>query len=318
MANKQKILFRADASAEIGYGHFVRTLALADMLKDDFECVFYTQTPSEYQRKECEKVCKLVELPADETRFQLFYDGLQGDEIVVLDNYFYTTDYQKSIKEKGCKLVCIDDMHDKHYVADAIVNHGMVEPSQFDCEYYTRLCLGKEWSLLRKPFLVPIKQKKREHQIVICFGGADPYRLTDKVVSLLLELRVSYRIVVVLGDKAQLNENNRENALILKKLSAQQMADLFESSEIGIMPSSSVKREAVSRGLKVITGYFVDNQQVGFERSLLMKDVIPVYNFGELTRERLSMALNDIEKFTFEVPDYSKVPVHFINLMQSL
>ena len=75
MAYKQKILFRADAGAEIGYGHFIRTLALADMLKDDFECVLYTQAPSEYQRKECEKVCKLVELPADETRFQLFLDG---------------------------------------------------------------------------------------------------------------------------------------------------------------------------------------------------------------------------------------------------
>mgnify|MGYP006872109998 CR=1 FL=1 len=35
----QKIYFRADAGAEIGYGHFIRTLALADMLKDDFSCV---------------------------------------------------------------------------------------------------------------------------------------------------------------------------------------------------------------------------------------------------------------------------------------
>lgn len=31
----QKIYLRADASAAIGYGHFIRTLALADMLKDD-------------------------------------------------------------------------------------------------------------------------------------------------------------------------------------------------------------------------------------------------------------------------------------------
>ena len=48
---KKRILFRADANVQIGYGHFVRTLALADMLKDDFECVFYTQEPTEYQRQ---------------------------------------------------------------------------------------------------------------------------------------------------------------------------------------------------------------------------------------------------------------------------
>ena len=36
----QKIIFRADAGAGIGYGHFIRSLALADMLKNDFDCVF--------------------------------------------------------------------------------------------------------------------------------------------------------------------------------------------------------------------------------------------------------------------------------------
>ena len=45
----QKIYLRADASAAIGYGHFIRTLALADMLKDDFDCTFFTCHPTSYQ-----------------------------------------------------------------------------------------------------------------------------------------------------------------------------------------------------------------------------------------------------------------------------
>lgn len=48
---KRQIIFRADAGKRIGYGHFVRTLALADMLKEEFECVFVTQDPTEYQKK---------------------------------------------------------------------------------------------------------------------------------------------------------------------------------------------------------------------------------------------------------------------------
>ena len=52
----QKIYFRADAGAEIGYGHFIRTLALADMLKDDFSCVFVTQAPTIYQKSEARSV----------------------------------------------------------------------------------------------------------------------------------------------------------------------------------------------------------------------------------------------------------------------
>lgn len=58
----QKIYFRADASATIGYGHFIRTLALADMLKDDFDCTFFTCHPTSYQVSEMEKVCPFIPL----------------------------------------------------------------------------------------------------------------------------------------------------------------------------------------------------------------------------------------------------------------
>lgn len=121
---KRKIFFRADAGAQIGYGHFIRTLALADMLRDDFDCTFYTQSPSTYQQREADKVCPLVSLPSDDSKFERFLEYLIGDEIVVLDNYFYTSDYQKQIKDKGCKLVHIDDIHDRHFYADLIINHG--------------------------------------------------------------------------------------------------------------------------------------------------------------------------------------------------
>ena len=90
--NKKKVYFRADAGQSIGYGHFIRSLALADMLKYDFDCTFFTQTPTEYQKQEAEKVCPLVALPADDTKFGLFLDQLMGDEIVVLDNYFLLSD----------------------------------------------------------------------------------------------------------------------------------------------------------------------------------------------------------------------------------
>lgn len=315
---KQKIYFRADAGQSIGYGHFIRTLALADMLKDDFDCIFYTQEPTEYQKNEMSAVCSYVGLPADDSRFDKFLKALNGDEIVVLDNYFYTTEYQKEIKKRGCKLVCIDDMHDKHYVADVVVNHGLVEPNEFDCEEYTRLCLGAAWTLLRKPFLVPTKAIKRKDQIVVCIGGADPQHLTDKIVSMLLKLKISEEIVVVLGDAAYLSEENRQKVTILHNLSAQQMADLFETSMYGIMPASSVRMEAVSRGLKVIAGYFVDNQQTGYERGLTLKDIVPVYNLSELTLKRLEEAFKKARTFTFNVPDYSHVQDNFIRLMTSL
>ena len=94
---RKKVYIRADADKQIGFGHFIRCLALADMLKEHFDCFFYTQQPSDYQIEEINKICTLKSLPSDDRKFQLFLDELSGSEIVVLDNYFFTSDYQKAI-----------------------------------------------------------------------------------------------------------------------------------------------------------------------------------------------------------------------------
>lgn len=315
---KRKILFRADAGQSIGYGHFIRSLALADMLKEDFYCLFYTQTPTEYQKREMDKVCPFWELPADDTRFELFLNQLEGDEIVVLDNYFYTTDYQKRIKEKGCKLVCIDDMHDKHYVADAVVNHGPVTPEEFDCEPYTKLALGSDYVLLRKPFLQPLQNRPRNNSVVVNFGGADPRHLTDKVTSMLFELNAPYNIITILGDNTYLSEENRKEVTIVKNLTAQQMADLFETSAFGILPGSTVSMEAASRGLPLMIGYFVDNQEEGYMKSVKKGSFIPLGYLQDLTVETLSSALMKLNHFKPLVPDYTSVPDSFISLFRSI
>lgn len=318
MVNKRRILFRADAGAEIGYGHFIRTLALADMLKDDFECVFYTQSPTEYQRNEAEKICKLVSLPADETRFQLFLDLLKGNEIVVLDNYFYTTDYQKAIKAKGCKLVCIDDMHDKHYVADVVINHGPVTADEFDCEPYTMLCLGDDYKLLRRPFLAPLSNRKRKHSAVINLGGADPFKLTDKVVSLLIQANTDYHIVVILGDSVFLSDENRDRIEVKRKLSAEKMAELFETSEFGILPGSTVSIEAMSRALPILMGYQIDNQEEGYNKLSISGRFIPLGNLHNLNLKTLKAAIEQLKVFKPYRLDTSKISDNFKTMFKTL
>ncbi len=72
MGSRRKVYFRADADRTIGFGHFIRSLALADMLKGEFDCTFFTQSPTTYQQKEVYGICELVKLPADDTKFTLF------------------------------------------------------------------------------------------------------------------------------------------------------------------------------------------------------------------------------------------------------
>ena len=314
---KKKICFRADASATIGYGHFVRTLALADMLKESFDCVFYTSEPTPYQIAEMEKVCPFVALQED-AKFETFLDLLDGNEIVVLDNYFFTTDYQREIKAKGCKLVCIDDMHNKHYVADAVINHGKPSLEEFDCEPYTKLYIGDGYKLLRKPFLSKYEYRQRNNVAIVNLGGADPYRLTDRIVSLLIQTELPYKIVVILGDKVYLSEQNRKMVETRSNLTAEQMAGLFETSAFAILPASTVSIEAASRGIPRLTGYQADNQEEGYKKALAKGLFIPLGDLRTITCERLFVAINQLKGFIPIIPDYSKVPINYKKLFKSL
>lgn len=313
---KRKIYFRADASAIIGYGHFIRTLALADMLKDDFDCTFFTTSPSVYQVAEMAKVCNHVSLN-EETKFEDFINLLDGNEIVVLDNYFFTTEYQRQIKNKGCKLVCVDDMHDKHYVADVVINHGLTDNNLFDIEPYTRLCLGFRYALLRSPFLQESQMLKKKNSWFISFGGTDYFNLTEKSIQAIHDDPRVDVINVVIGDAYLYKENlsRYPKIRLMQNLTAEQMVFLMRQSEYAILPSSSVCIEALACGCKVASGYFVDNQKE-FSESLAKAQII-LY-LGNLMNNIIICVDELLQLNLIELPKFSKIQKRYIKLFNCL
>lgn len=287
----QKIFFRADAGADIGYGHFIRTLALADMLKEDFDCLFFTSEPTPYQVEQMEEICPFVVLE-EKNKFHQFLDFLKGNEIVVLDNYFYTTDYQRRIKSKGCKLVCIDDIHDRHYVADLIINQSInVCPDDYSCEEYTQFALGLGYSLLRRPFFEACRKNgglgtKRQYdnlQVVVAFGGSDYLNLTGKVVDALNDIVYIHSIIAIVGDSYPGDQIRSDTKVFYKKnLSAQEIADLFTSSDVAILPASTMMNEALACGIKIIGGYYVKNQENDYYAFMNANMIIGVGDFSEM------------------------------------
>jgi UDP-2,4-diacetamido-2,4,6-trideoxy-beta-L-altropyranose hydrolase len=263
-----KVIFRADAGQNIGYGHFIRSSALADMLKDDFDVLFATVNPTDYQKNELSNICPCISLN-QETHFEDFLSLLKGDEIVVLDNYFFTTGYQRAIKDKGCKLVCIDDMHDKHYVADVVINHGIDNPALFSVEPYTRLCLGVEWALLRRPFIeASVNNKIRKNSpkienVAISFGGVDMYNLTEKIINILHSGYAIKRIDAIVGkDYLETFDNSLfSNVFLHHSVSSRKVADIFTGCDLAILSASTVCLEALACHAHVAAGYYVDNQK---------------------------------------------------------
>ena len=281
----RRIVFRADASESIGYGHFIRTLALADMLKENFDCSFATVNPTIYQQNEITKVCSCISLSID-SHFKTFMELLTGEEIVVLDNYFFDTEYQRHIKEKGCLLVCIDDAHNKHYVADVVINHGLHDILLFSVEPYTKLCLGFKWALLRQPFLEEYDRKEylfneRLLRVVVCFGGSDFNNFTEKIVSVLDTIPSVSEIVAIVGDQYNSSQLVKSEKVKYKyRLSAQEIADIFHYSDMAFVSASTICLEALACGIPVAAGYYVDNQ-IEFYKELLTLDLI--FPLGDLS-----------------------------------
>lgn len=292
----RKVFLRADASDKIGYGHFIRTLALADMLKDEYDCSFFTQTPNDFQKEEVCKVCSLVELPADDSKFGIFLNYLTGEEIVFLDNYFYTSAYERSIKDKGCKLISIGT-NDRHYYADAIINYTKLRPENFSTESYTQFCIGLDWTILRKPFY--IERQKEKGDIVICIGGTDQFSYSEQFYENITREYPQYKVKIIATDRIgeQRIESLKQNgADLLLNQTAEQMADQFSKTAIAIVSASGVALEALSQGADVIAGIYVDNQ-INIYRSLNEDGYIwgiGCFNDSEIN-ERLFASIHAIE-----------------------
>lgn len=297
--SRKKIYFRADASVGIGYGHFIRTLALADMLKDDFDCTFFTQSPNEYQILEISKVCRLVSLPNDNTKFDLFLNYLTGNEIVWLDNYFYTSSYQKEIVDKGCKLICIGS-NDKHYYAHAVVNY-IKKANEFNAENYTKFYIGLQWCLLRKEFLEIDNNdyNNKRKDVIICYGGTDHLGLTEKTVKILSKVLPEYKIHLIattLFGKERINNLRKENVNTHIDVSPADIAQLLKMSSIAIVSASTIVQEAIACGIRIFAGYYMDNQMDFYDYLLDKNYIEPLGNLREDFSLKLEQNLSSLSK----------------------
>lgn len=272
----RRVVLRADYGKETGYGHFFRTLALAGYLKDEFKCCFSTfnhDTGGILPDADLKVILKQAALFMnwEYSSFEEFNEGfircLLPNDIVVLDNYYFSTTFQKRVKEKGCRLVCVDDMHDRRMECDLLITPSPLVKEQFDLEDKAEFRGGIEWAFLREPFLKESGLNRERHiyppsRIILTMGGSDAFNLTDKMVRAVREAVPQAAIDVVCGASVTISHELAGTSGITahRRLSAEEMAALFDNADLAVLPASTVCIEAFSRHLPVIAGYCVDNQ----------------------------------------------------------
>ena len=200
-----KIVFRADASLQIGSGHIMRCLTLAHGLSEIGAKVTFLCKPHEGHL--IDKIrksgfsCLVLSAPVlniSKKSDDLAHSSwLGGTHWLIVDHYALDSCWEKQLVSLCKKLMVIDDLADRAHDCDLLLDQNLVAEqfTRYDgllSEKCTRL-LGPEYALLQDeyaklyhrvpPRIGPVKN------ILIYFGGAVNHNLTFLAIRAFLDLR---------------------------------------------------------------------------------------------------------------------------------
>jgi UDP-2,4-diacetamido-2,4,6-trideoxy-beta-L-altropyranose hydrolase len=280
------LLVRADASAQIGTGHVMRCLALAQAWQDAGGRVVFLmamETPALEARLRSEGM-EVIHLPVqpgstDDAIRTADFAHQVGADWVVVDGYHFGADYQRIIKDSGLRLLFIDDNgHAGHYSADLVLNqnihaHEGLYPNK---EPYTRLLLGTRYVLLRREFL-KWRGWKREipevaRKVLVTMGGSDPDNVTLKVVQALQQVDMDgLEATVVVGGSnphyEELQSAVQDSRFPIRlESNVVDMPELMAWADVAVSAGGSTSWELAFMGVPTLVVILASNQRPIAER----------------------------------------------------
>lgn len=274
------LLIRADASPEIGSGHVMRCLALAQAWQASGGSVSFVGivAPAPENRLEEEDI-KVWSLDADAGSLRDADETARrakdlGASWVVIDGYHFGGGYQRRLRGAGLHVLFIDDYgHADRYEADLVLNQNIdAEVSAYEHRAnHTALLLGPRFALLRKefwPWRSPRRRPRREaDHVLVTLGGADPDNLTARVVRAFDGLNgEDVSATVVVGgsnpheEKIRAATEGGNNALEFRN-DVSDMASLMAESDVAVSAGGSTCWELTYMGIPSIIVELAENQQ---------------------------------------------------------
>lgn len=295
--NGRKLIIRADANHNIGIGHVMRCLAIAQGWKDrggsasfigaiennqlrqkltteGFEFVPITHVhpdPVDFNKIQKSIIEANYKVPEVEKKLDRV-DGC-GQSWVILDGYHFTYSYQKDLRKTGVNLLVIDDVaHLEQYEADIILNQNIdAERLKYNCNSDSILLFGTKYNLLRKEFIHYIDQPRtpsdKARKILITFGGTDSKNITKRVLAAINRLDDSdLRVKIFIGPSNK-NLDSIERELKYAPYIYECMKNptdipgVLNWAEIAITSAGSTCWELAFMGVPSITVITGDNQR---------------------------------------------------------
>lgn len=291
-------VFRVDSSINIGSGHLMRCLTLADRLSGVGGNVSFISRKhlGNLNAFIAEKGYKVFELPLKDSGSEAgFYSKWLGatwvedaqqvkiilakikPDILFVDHYALDYEWEHELKSQCSKLVVIDDLASRKHDCDVLIDQTFGRVLA-DYKYLVPegclLCLGSHYAMLRNEFSdwreFSLRRRKpfTFKKLLISLGGVDKDNVTTRILKSLeaCQLPDTLQVTVVLGANAPHIDSVKELA---KQLTYKttiltnivNMAEYMARNDLAIGAAGSTSWERCCLGLPSLMIVIADNQE---------------------------------------------------------
>lgn len=328
-----RVVFRVDASLQMGTGHVMRCLTLAQVLKENgidavFICRKHKGNLIDKIRLSGFNVHELEvfeEFEVDNklahshwlgvTQQQDAYDCIEilkaeKPNWIIADHYALDEQWQKRLKPYYKKMMVIDDLADRKHQCDILLDQTFGR-QQEDYSALTpkncQLLLGSQYALLRpefskwREFSLERRTKSEFKQLLINMGGVDVDNVTESVLDELelYNFPKDAKIIIVMGGSAPHLESVKSKAITLPwktevKVDVGNIAEIMANSDIAIGAAGATTWERCCLGLPTIQIVIAKNQ-------LFSAETLSRHNIVKLVKE-----IKEITKLLNSAPEWMK------------
>lgn len=261
------VAIRCDALAGSGTGHLVRQTALVEeLLARGHRATLFGDCDIAWARQQAARVGLEFVSPADEFVAQI---TAAGCDVLLIDGYDFPATIGAAARAAGVPVVAmVDGEFGRHQEADVYVDQNL---GSFDPQEPNWL-VGPQYVLLRD---VVLRRRDAAHghnvppQVLIVFGGSDPFGGCPVAVELLLAAGLPVHVIAIAASgqhRTMLEALELAEGQTLEVLSVQDdLPGLALTCDFVISASGSSVWEFACLGIPTALVCVTDNQLTGYE-----------------------------------------------------
>jgi UDP-2,4-diacetamido-2,4,6-trideoxy-beta-L-altropyranose hydrolase len=341
-----KIAFRTDASSQIGTGHFMRCLTLADELKKQGSHIRFISRNlplhliEMLNAKGMEYISLITDAqqePIDELAHSSWLGTSQAQDAqatlqaladqswdwIIVDHYALDERWERAVRANCKKLMVIDDLADRQHDCDVLLDQNFYADMQTryngKVPMQCQLLLGPRYALLREEFIT-LREKVKVRtgnvkKILVFFGGVDADNYTSLAIQALAELNITPQVDVVIGSQHPNREQIQQACInhgFICHVQTMRMAELMAEADLAIGGGGTAIWERCAMGLPSIVVVMAENQS---KASIDLDAFGVLINLGDAQKIRKADMLSAVERLLINEQSRTKLSIASMHLV---